>query len=301
MNPHLELYKITVLLPSKWTKLAVSEHKLTGCNEPWVRGLECDERMGHRFTVAIVEDNYWAGKLLESYCQQCGLRVISIISEGEQLIQVYDQLQPDIMLVDIGLEGKLDGITMVQSLRSAGYRQKVIMVSGTTNIDHVLTSFHDLGSLYFLSKPVMLPKFQAAIRKAIAEIQLERSQLEEAPKPRTTTWITVKNQKSELPISEDSILFIEKEEKRLTRIHLMNGAHMESSTNLTDILAQSSPHMFSPFKGFLVNLRHVVSYVKESGFPTSRRFLIHLNHTPVKVPLSRNLQKDFAKLLQELQ
>ena len=214
LNPHLELYKITVLLPSKWTKLAVSEYKLTGYIGPWVRGLECDERMGHRFTVAIVEDNYWAGKLLESYCQQCGLRVISIVSEGEQFIQLYDQLQPDIMLVDIGLKGNLDGITMVQSLRSAGYQQKVIMVSGTTNIDHVLTSFHDLGSLYFLSKPVMLPKFQAAIRKAIAEIQLERSQSVQAPKPRTTTWITVKNQKSELPISEDSILFIEKEDKR---------------------------------------------------------------------------------------
>jgi hypothetical protein len=37
LNPHLELYKITVLLPSKWTKLAVSEYKLTGYIGPWVR------------------------------------------------------------------------------------------------------------------------------------------------------------------------------------------------------------------------------------------------------------------------
>jgi DNA-binding LytR/AlgR family response regulator len=256
--------------------------------------------MGHRFTVAIVEDNYWVGKLLEGYSQQCGLNVISIVSDGEQFIQLYDQLRPDIILVDIGLEGNLDGISMVQSLRRAGYQQKVIMVSGTTNIDHILTSFHDLGSLYFLSKPIMLPKFQAAIRKAIEEVQLERSQLVQAPNPKATTWITVKNQKSQLPISEESILFVEKEEKRLTRIHLTNGAHMETSTNLSDILSQSSPHMFSPFKGYLVNLRHVVSYVKESGFPTSRRFLIHLNHTPVKIPLSRNLQKEFGKLLQEI-
>ncbi|MDF2646784.1 MAG: hypothetical protein K0Q73_2589, partial [Paenibacillus sp.] len=58
--------------------------------------------MEHRFTVAIVEDNYWAGKLLESYSQQCGLSVISIVSDGEQFIQLYDQLQPDILLVDIG-------------------------------------------------------------------------------------------------------------------------------------------------------------------------------------------------------
>ncbi|WP_171682991.1 LytR/AlgR family response regulator transcription factor [Paenibacillus planticolens] len=254
--------------------------------------------MGHRFTVAIVEDNYWVGKLLESYCQQCGLHVISIASDGEQFLETYDQLLPDIILVDIGLAGNLDGIAMVQSLRKAGYQQKVIMVSGTTNIDHILTSFHDLGSLYFLSKPVALPKFQAAIRKAIAEVQLERSQLLQAAPPAKTTWITVKNQKSQLPISEESILFVEKEDKRLTRIHLMNGAQMESSTNLTDILSQSSPLIFSPFKGFLVNMRHVVSYVKESSFPTSRRFLIHLNHTSVKIPLSRSLQKEFGQLLQ---
>ncbi|MZQ83539.1 response regulator [Paenibacillus sp. 5J-6] len=282
-----------------WTKLAVSEHELTECMDG-LREMECDDRMGHRFTVAIVEDNYWVGKLLESYCEQCGLQVVSIATDGEQFIRMYDQLLPDVLLVDIGLEGSLDGITMVQTLRRAGYQMKVIMVSGTTNIDHILTSFHDLGSLYFLSKPVMLPKFQAAIHKAVAEIQLERSLTQQVSPPMKTTWITVKNQKSQLPISEESILFVEKEDKRLSRIHLMNGAHMDSSTNLSDILAQSSPMMFSPFKGFLVNMRHVVSYVKESRFPTSRRFLIHLNHTLVKIPLSRSLQKEFGRLLQDI-
>lgn len=256
--------------------------------------------MEHRFTVAIVEDNYWIAQLLESYCQQCGLQVVSIVSEGEQFLRDFDKLQPDILLMDIGLQGNLDGISVVQSLRLSGYQMKVIMVSGTTNTEHILTAFHELDSVYFLSKPVMLPKFQAAIRKTIAEIQLDRSRVLQETKPSTSTWITVKNQKSQLPISEDAILFIEKEDKRLSRIHLVNGAQMESSSNLSEILAQSTPHMFSPFKGFLVNLLHVVCFEKESGFPASRRFMIHLNHTSVKVPLSRDLQKEFAKLLQEV-
>ncbi|NQX59203.1 LytR/AlgR family response regulator transcription factor [Paenibacillus qinlingensis] len=256
--------------------------------------------MKHGFTVAIVEDNYWVGQLLENYCQQCGLQVISIVSDGEQFLRDYDKLQPDILLMDIGLEGKMDGISVVKALRLSGYQMKVVMVSGTTNTEHILTAFHELDSVYFLSKPVLLPKFQAAIRKTIAEIQLERSRITEEPQPGSATWITVKNQKSQLPISEDAILFVEKEDKRLSRIHLVNGAQMESSSNLSDILAQSTPHMFSPFKGYLVNLRHVVSFVKESGFPTSRRFVIHLRHTSVKIPLSRDLQKEFAKLLQEV-
>ncbi|OCT10914.1 hypothetical protein A8709_04200 [Paenibacillus pectinilyticus] len=256
--------------------------------------------MGHRFTVAIVEDNYWIGQLLDSFCQQCGLKVVSILADGEQFLREYDQLRPDILLMDIGLEGKLDGISVVQSLRLSGYQQKVIMVSGTTNMDHILTAFHELDSVYFLSKPVMLPKFQIAIEKAIACIQLDRSRVMEEPKPNPSTWITVKNQKSQLPISEDAILFVEKEDKRVSRIHLVNGAQMASSTNLSEILAQGTSHLFSPFKGFLVNLRHVVSFAKESGFPTSRRFMIHLKHTSVKVPLSRDLQKDFARLLQEM-
>ncbi|MBD0379874.1 LytR/AlgR family response regulator transcription factor [Paenibacillus sedimenti] len=256
--------------------------------------------MNHPFTVAIVEDNYWAGKLLQSYCEQCGLEVISIVSDGQAFLRQYDEFRPDILLVDIGLQGDLDGISMVHSLREAGHRLKVIMVSGTTNIDHVLTAFHDLGSLYFLSKPVLFPKFQTAIQKAISEIEMERSSIAQAPEPKQSKWITVKNQKSQLPISEDSILYAEKEEKRLTRIHLVNGDRIEASTNLTDILAQSTPYLYSPFKGFLVNMRYVASYVKESGFPTSRRFLIHLKHTSAKIPLSRNLQKEFAQLLQEL-
>ncbi|MGG1556122.1 MULTISPECIES: LytR/AlgR family response regulator transcription factor [Paenibacillus] len=257
--------------------------------------------MRHRFTVAIVEDNYWIGELLQSYCQQCGLDVISVSADGEQFLKQFGIHLPDIILMDIGLEGDLDGLTVVKTLRLAGYKQKVIMVSGTTNLEHILTAFHELDSVYFLSKPVAMPKFKAAIDKAIAEIQLERSRMTEPPVKHTVTWITVKNQKSHLPISEDSILFIEKENKRLTRIHLINGEQIESSTNLSDILAQSTSHLFSPFKGFLVNLKHVASYSKEGGFPTSRRFLIHLNYTMVKVPLSRDLQKDFANLLKELE
>ncbi|MDR6553777.1 LytTR family DNA-binding domain-containing protein [Paenibacillus qinlingensis] len=256
--------------------------------------------MEHRFRVAIVEDNYWVGQLLESYCQQCGLQVIANVSDGEQFLREYDKLQPDILLMDIGLEGNLDGISVVQALRLSGYQMKVVMVSGTTNTEHILTAFHELDSVYFLSKPVILPKFQAAISKTIAEIQLERSRISLEPQPTSATWITVKNQKSQLPISEDAILFVEKEDKRLSRIHLVNGAQMESSSNLSEILAQSTTHLFSPFKGYLVNLRHVVSFVKESGFPTSRRFVIHLRHTSVKIPLSRDLQKDFARLLQEI-
>lgn len=76
--------------------------------------------MKHGFTVAIVEDNYWVGQLLENYCQQCGLQVISIVSDGEQFLRDYDKLQPDILLMDIGLEGKLDGISVVQALRLQG-------------------------------------------------------------------------------------------------------------------------------------------------------------------------------------
>ncbi|MEW9699829.1 LytR/AlgR family response regulator transcription factor [Paenibacillus sp. SI8] len=253
----------------------------------------------HPFSVAIVEDNHWVGQLLENYCKQCGLQVSCVMSNGQAFIEQYEEIRPDILLVDIGLQGNLDGISMVQSLRAAGYKQKVIMVSGTTNIDHVLTAFHELGSVYFLSKPVLFPKFQTAIHKAILEIEAERHTASPSSPP--STWITVKNQKSQLPICEDSILYIEKEDKRLTMIHLVNGESVEASTNLIDILAQSSSYMFSPFKGFLVNMRYVSSYVKESGFPTSRRFLIHLKMTSTKIPLSRNLHKEFARLLQELE
>ncbi|MFC5449646.1 LytR/AlgR family response regulator transcription factor [Paenibacillus aestuarii] len=254
--------------------------------------------MSFLVTAAIVEDNQWAGTMLESYCERCGVNVVCVASDGQAFLQQYDSCKPDILFVDIRLQGELDGISMVQAIREAGGRPKVIMVSGTTNIDDVLTSFHDLGSLYFLSKPVLFPKFQTALEKAKTEIEMERSvQASQAP---PATWITVKHQKLELPISEDSILYIEKEDKRLTAIHLVNGDCVEASTNLSDILLQASPLLFSPFKGFLVNMRHVASYVKERGFPTSRRFLIHFKHSTVKVPLSRNLQKEFAKLLQEL-
>ncbi|MCD1259419.1 response regulator [Paenibacillus athensensis] len=254
--------------------------------------------MNPTYSVVIVEDNPWIAKLLSEYSERCGLTVLQVVPCGEDIMSCYEQLNPDLMLVDIGLQGEMDGITTIQTLRDKGFhRQKIIMVSGTTNIEHILTSMNELGSLYFLSKPVLFPKFEAAIQKAVTEIELDRKRQEPGE---TATWITVKNLKVEVPILEQSIVFVEKEEKRSTLIYLVNGEIIEGNTSLSDILAQASPCLFSPYKGYLINLKHVMSYEKERGLPGSRRYLIHLQHTPNKIPLSRMVQKEFAQLLYEM-
>ncbi|KHE91540.1 MAG: Regulator of RpoS [Candidatus Scalindua brodae] len=61
----------------------------------------------------VVEDEILTARSLQAYLETLGYDVTSIMSSGEQAIQnVEDEGCPDLVLVDISLQGKIDGIEM---------------------------------------------------------------------------------------------------------------------------------------------------------------------------------------------
>lgn len=49
--------------------------------------------------------------------KQLGYEVAGIISEGEEAIEMADRLQPDLLLLDIQLEGSINGIEAAERIR----------------------------------------------------------------------------------------------------------------------------------------------------------------------------------------
>lgn len=100
--------------------------------------------------VLLCDDNMSVLKLLEIRVTELGLNVIGKARDGEECIQLYHELNPDLLLLDLTMPNK-DGREVLSNILILDSNAKVIMVSAISNQE-----VHDdcirIGAKAFLKK-----------------------------------------------------------------------------------------------------------------------------------------------------
>ena len=60
--------------------------------------------------ILVVEDDEGSSALLGKILQRCGYGLVGITDTGEEAIRLAEEIRPDLVLMDIGLRGAVDGI-----------------------------------------------------------------------------------------------------------------------------------------------------------------------------------------------
>ena len=68
--------------------------------------------------ILIVEDQIITAKDIKECLQDIGYVVLSIVSSGEEAIKKVGEENPDLVLMDIMIEGEMDGIETARQIRS---------------------------------------------------------------------------------------------------------------------------------------------------------------------------------------
>lgn len=68
--------------------------------------------------IMIVEDERITAEDMKKALNSVGFNVPAIVTSGEEAVKVSEELKPDLVLMDIKLEGKLDGIQAAEKIRS---------------------------------------------------------------------------------------------------------------------------------------------------------------------------------------
>jgi CheY-like chemotaxis protein len=68
--------------------------------------------------IMIVEDEWVTADDIRMSLQSLGYTVTSVTSSGEEAIQNAEKDKPDLVLMDIVLEGKMDGIEAANEIRT---------------------------------------------------------------------------------------------------------------------------------------------------------------------------------------
>ncbi|QHW33568.1 response regulator [Paenibacillus rhizovicinus] len=84
---------------------------------------------------------------------EAGMEIVGEAADGQEALQLIEELQPDIVILDIKMPKK-DGIEVLAELRDRGMRTKVIMLSSFDDFVHVKQAMQ-LGALDYFHKPSM--------------------------------------------------------------------------------------------------------------------------------------------------
>ena len=67
--------------------------------------------------ILIVEDQVIVAMTIETQLIELGYGISGITASGEEAIQMARDLQPDLILMDIDLSGRIDGITAAREIK----------------------------------------------------------------------------------------------------------------------------------------------------------------------------------------
>ena len=89
---------------------------LNQINMPSMQPTDMDP-VDQRLRVLIVEDDVLIARLIESHLLEAGHQIAGIEFSGERALDKVHSQKPDLVLLDINLEGTMDGIEVAEKIR----------------------------------------------------------------------------------------------------------------------------------------------------------------------------------------
>ncbi|MEM9423917.1 MAG: response regulator [Spirochaetota bacterium] len=104
------------------------------------------------YTVLVVDDSIFVTKQITQILTSEGFHVVGTAEDGEEAIEKFSELQPDIVTMDITMP-KMDGVTALEKIMEIDSSAKVIMVSALGKQEIVKKSLM-LGAKNYIVKPL---------------------------------------------------------------------------------------------------------------------------------------------------
>lgn len=121
--------------------------------------------------ILLVDDEPSTLQLVRKILQADGHRVYEAV-DGLQALEVFDQVQPDLILLDIVIP-KIDGLAVLEQIRRRNEMVGVIMVSALTSEQLAVKSML-AGADDYVSKPFRLKTIRMNIRRVVDKVRLRR-------------------------------------------------------------------------------------------------------------------------------
>lgn len=240
--------------------------------------------MNTQIKVLVVEDEMIIGAKISMYLTDLGYEVTGIIPRGEEVLFHVKENTPDIILMDINLKGKLDGVETAMLIQKE-IDIPIIYLTANTD-DATFARAKPTRPYSFISKPFKQLDLKHALALASERILTEKSQPQNQPEKFVLNdRIFVRHNEVMVKIIIADILYLEAD-RNYCQVFTKNSTYLLVNTlkNMEDKLP--SEQFQRIHRSYIVNVNHVDEVAQ--------------NHITVEgkiLPLSKELRKDLLDRL----
>lgn len=127
------------------------------------------------FKVLVVDDEPIVHAMLRRIIQQCELplTVAAAASSAAEALQLFSDIQPDILLLDVQMDG-MNGLDLADRLKEQGQSEPVIIyITAHRSFDYAQHAIR-VGAMDYLVKPIRKQKVLEALARAVQRIESDR-------------------------------------------------------------------------------------------------------------------------------
>ena len=126
--------------------------------------------------ILVVEDEIIVSMEIQDRLESLGYTVTNVVSSGEEAVKEAEEACPDLVLMDIMLEGDMDGIEAARQIHD---RMDIPVVYLTAYADMETFERAEITKPYgYIIKPFEVDELYAAIEEALNKHRMEK-ELEE--------------------------------------------------------------------------------------------------------------------------
>lgn len=121
-----------------------------------------------KLQVLVIEDEPIIGIYLQDLLSDLGVEVCGLAASGRAALALAAEHRPRVALVDIGLDGELDGIAVAQAMAER-HGTAIVFLSGDAEAEHD-PRVTALTPIAFLVKPYFPDELEAALTRAFGAV-----------------------------------------------------------------------------------------------------------------------------------
>jgi DNA-binding LytR/AlgR family response regulator len=240
--------------------------------------------------ILVVEDEMIIAAKIAMQLTGLGYEVTGMLARGEDAVLHVRDVRPDVVLLDIQLKGKLDGVETAMQMQQNAHTPIIYL---TANADEATFNRAKATKPYaFISKPFKQLDLQRAIELAISRMTPTEAGDDGEAEAHTHAVLT------------DRIFVRHKE--RMVKIMLTDILYLEADRNYSKIFTQQHEYLLT------ITLKTIESKLPEQQFMRIHRsFIINLmqveefaeNHVRIaehKVPLGGGMRELLLQRMQTL-
>ncbi len=115
--------------------------------------------------ILVVEDEYSVAEIIQDMLRSFGYDVPVTVSSGEEAIEETKKIRPDLVLMDITLKGKMDGIEAANQIRDR-YNIPVIYITGHAE-ENLLQRAKITEPFGYILKPFLAEELHTTVEMAL--------------------------------------------------------------------------------------------------------------------------------------